>query len=95
MGAGGEGAGPGRQSGEGAEHPSGVSVVGNIRTLACMKDRSGNPAITLEASALKFSSLLGFLVEVLVFSTVDIRRAKASAMRLLVLLASILAVVSS
>lgn len=107
--------------------PSGVSVAGNISTLACMKERSGRPAITLAASSLRFSSFLGFLsdgsrqqelqvgdapapqprhhiakhhltthlVEVLVFSMVDIRRAKASATRLPELPGSSLAVVSS
>lgn len=50
----------GLQSGVACEQ-SGVSVAGNIRTLACMKDRSGSAAITLDASSLRFSSLLGFL----------------------------------
>lgn len=40
---------------------SGVSVAGNINTLACMKERSGRAAITLAASSLRFSSFLGFL----------------------------------
>ena len=44
------------------EQPRGVRVVGNIRTLACMKDRSGREAITLAASALRCSSFLGFLL---------------------------------
>lgn len=126
-----------------ARQPSGVSVAGNISTLACMKERSGRPAITLAASSLRFSSFLGFLsnrkrhrdvhrsrhtrthtrlpnmistggfflllhfscrpaaslspdlVEVLVFSMVDIKRAKASATRLPELPGSSLAVVSS
>lgn len=53
-----QGAGP--QSGTLWES-SGVSVVGNIRTLACMKDRSGRAPITLDASSLRCSSFLGFL----------------------------------
>lgn len=53
-----QGAGP--QSGVLWES-SGVSVAGNINTLACMKDRSGRLAITLAASSLRFSSFLGFL----------------------------------
>ena len=40
---------------------SGVSVAGNISTLACMKERSGRAAMTLAASSLRFSSFLGFL----------------------------------
>lgn len=44
-----------------AWEPSGVSVAGNISTLACMKERSGRAAITLAASSLRFSSFLGFL----------------------------------
>lgn len=52
----------GDQSGVGSEeHPRGVNVVGNISTLACMKDRSGSPAITFNASSLRFSSFRGFL----------------------------------
>ena len=46
----------------GSEQPRGLSVVGNIRTLACMKDRSGRHAITFAASSLKFSSFRGFLL---------------------------------
>lgn len=41
--------------------PSGVRVAGNISTFACMKERSGRPAITFAASSLRFSSFLGFL----------------------------------
>lgn len=39
----------------------GVSVAGNINTLACMKVRSGRLAITFTASSLRCSSLFGFL----------------------------------
>lgn len=53
-----EGVGP--QSGTLWES-SGVSVAGNIRTLACMKDRSGRAPITLDASSLRCSSFRGFL----------------------------------
>ncbi|KAG9344202.1 hypothetical protein JZ751_010871 [Albula glossodonta] len=49
------------QSGTGSEVSSGASVVGNISTLACIKDRSGSAAITLDASSLRFSCCLGFL----------------------------------
>lgn len=44
-----------------AWEPSGVSVAGNMSTLACMKERSGRPAITFAASSLRFSSFFGFL----------------------------------
>lgn len=53
-------AGAGLQSGV-AWEPSGVSVVGNMSTLACMKERSGRAVITFAASSLRFSSFLGFL----------------------------------
>lgn len=56
----------------------GVNVAGNINTLACMNVKSGRPAITLIASSLRCSSLFGFLVDVLVFSTVDMSLANAS-----------------
>lgn len=49
------------QSGE-EEGRRGVSVEGNMRTLACMNDRSGRPEITRRASSLRFSSFCtGFL----------------------------------
>ncbi len=51
-----------RQSGE-EEGRRGVSVEGNMRTLACMNDRSGRPEITRRASSLRFSSFCtGFLL---------------------------------
>ena len=52
----------GTQSGVAPEQPRGVRVAGNMRTLACMKDRSGREAITLAASSLRCSSFLGFLL---------------------------------
>lgn len=60
------------------EFVEGVSVAGNINTLACMNVKSGRLAITLMASSLRCSSFFGFLVDVLVFSTVDMSLAKAS-----------------
>lgn len=41
----------------GEVHALGRSTLGNMRTLACMKDKLGSTAITLEASSL--SSSLG------------------------------------
>ena len=60
---GGAGHRKGSQLGEALEQPRGVSVAGNISTLACMKDRSGREAITAAASALRCSSFLGFLLD--------------------------------
>lgn len=73
----------------------GVRVAGNINTLACMKVRSGRLAITFMASSLRCSSLFGFLVDVLVFSTVDMSFANASVTLRLEVEVSSLAVVNS
>lgn len=73
----------------------GVSVAGNISTLACMKVRSGRLTITFTASSLRCSSLFGFLVDVLVFSTVDMSFANASVTLRLEVEVSSLAVVNS
>lgn len=45
----------------GEQNSLGTRMLGNMRTLACMKDRSGSPEITLSASALSSSSRWGFL----------------------------------
>lgn len=41
---------------------AGVRMEGNIRTLACMKDRSGRIEMTFAASSLIFSSFSGLLL---------------------------------
>lgn len=70
-------------------------MAGNINTLACMKVKSGRLEITLAASSLRCSSFLGFLVDVLAFSTVDMSLANASVTLLLALEVSSFEVVNS
>lgn len=70
-------------------------MAGNINTLACMNVKSGRLPITWMASSLKCSSLFGFLVDVLVFSTVDMSLANASVTLRLEVAISSLEVVNS